>query len=171
MLLPPALLIMIIVSIAKAVMAEPATLLGRAEVIDGGTLTIAGVPVILVSFPAHLFPASSEGRVALNQIHRTTGERIRYEKVVPGLGPVDEADIVKGYEHVRGSHVLIRPDEIDCPRSTQLTWFASSIARTSNRNGSKSRSILRLMEKPPTRLTSSFAMPWSEQARSAWASS
>lgn len=70
--------------------------------------------VSLVSFPVQLFSATtSEHQIQLNQIHRPSGERIRYEKVVPEIGPVDDTDIVKGYEHSKGAHVLLRQEEID----------------------------------------------------------
>ena len=40
----------------------------------------------------------SGATVAFNQIHEPTGKRIKYEKVVPGVGPVDADEIVKGYQ-------------------------------------------------------------------------
>jgi DNA end-binding protein Ku len=54
----------------------------------------------------------SAARVSFNQIHKPTGKRIRYEKVVPGVGAVDSDDIVKGYEVEKGKYVLIEDDEI-----------------------------------------------------------
>jgi DNA end-binding protein Ku len=49
----------------------------------------------LVSIPVQVFPATkSAARVAFNQIHKPSGKRIRYEKVVPGIGPVEAEDIV-----------------------------------------------------------------------------
>jgi DNA end-binding protein Ku len=55
----------------------------------------------------------SAARVSFNQIHKPTGKRIRYEKVVPGVGAVDPEDIVKGYEVEKGKYVLISEDEIE----------------------------------------------------------
>ena len=52
-------------------------------------------------------------RVSFNQIHKPTGKRIRYEKVVPGVGAVDADDIVRGYEVEKGKYVLFEDDEID----------------------------------------------------------
>ncbi|HEX5930702.1 MAG TPA: Ku protein, partial [Methyloceanibacter sp.] len=40
-------------------------------------------------------------------------KRIRYQKVVPGVGPVENEDITKGYEYEKGKYVLIDPQEID----------------------------------------------------------
>ena len=68
----------------------------------------------LVSIPVQVFTATkSAARVAFNQIHKPSGKRIRYEKVVPGVGAVDPDDIVKGYEVEKGKYVLITEEEID----------------------------------------------------------
>lgn len=75
----------------------------------GGNLRLA-----LVSVPVKLFPATRTGaRISFHQVHEPSGKRIRYEKVVPGLGPVDTDEIVKGFELQKGQYVLIDPDEID----------------------------------------------------------
>jgi DNA end-binding protein Ku len=71
------------------------------------------IRLALVSIPVQVFPATkSAARISFNQIHKPSGKRIRYEKVVPGLGAVDAADIVKGYEVEKGKYVLITDDEI-----------------------------------------------------------
>jgi len=68
----------------------------------------------LVNVPVRLYPATtSERRIELNQIHEPSGQRIRYQKVVPGIGPVEDEDITKGYEYEKGKYVLIDQDEID----------------------------------------------------------
>ena len=49
-------------------------------------------------------------------IHEPTGKSIRYVKgVIDGdeFTEVPEEEIVKGYEHAKGQHVLIRPSELD----------------------------------------------------------
>jgi DNA end-binding protein Ku len=72
------------------------------------------IRLALVSIPVQVFSATkSAARVAFNQIHKPTGKRIRYEKVVPGVGPADPEDIVKGYEVEKGKYVLFSDDEID----------------------------------------------------------
>jgi DNA end-binding protein Ku len=38
---------------------------------------------------------------------------VRYEKVVPGIGPIDTSDIVKGYEVDKGRYVTITDEELD----------------------------------------------------------
>ena len=68
----------------------------------------------LVNIPDKLYPAtSSERSIALHQIHEPSGKRIKYEKVVPGIGPVDRDEIVKGYEVSKGQYVLLDPEEIE----------------------------------------------------------
>ena len=68
----------------------------------------------LVNIPVRLYPAtSSERRIELHQIHEPSGKRIRYEKIVPGIGPVDTSEIVKGYEVEKGKYVLLTDEELD----------------------------------------------------------
>lgn len=83
----------------------------------------------LVSIPIQLHAATKSGaRIAFNQIHEPSGKRIRYEKVVPGLGPVDTDEIVKGYEVEKGKYVLLSDEEIDdvkleAKRTIELVQF------------------------------------------------
>lgn len=66
-----------------------------------------------VSVPVQLHSAlDAEHELRLHQVHRPTGERVRHEKVVPGVGPVAGEDIVLGYEHAPGRHVVIEPEEL-----------------------------------------------------------
>jgi DNA end-binding protein Ku len=72
------------------------------------------IRLALVSIPVQLFPATkSTAKISFNQIHKPSGKRIRYEKVVPGIGPIDTDDIVKGYEVEKGKYVLLTDEEID----------------------------------------------------------
>src|SRR6476659_266780 len=72
------------------------------------------IRLALVSIPVQVFPATkSAARISFNQIHKPSGKRIRYEKVVPGIGAVEAEDIVKGYEVEKGKYVLITEDEIN----------------------------------------------------------
>ncbi len=67
-----------------------------------------------VNIPMRLYPAtSSERSIAFHQIHEPSGQRIRYQKVAPGVGPVEVDDITKGYEYEKGKYVLIDPKELD----------------------------------------------------------
>lgn len=68
----------------------------------------------LVSLPVRLYTATSgTHRLALHQVHRETGERVRQQLIVPDHGPVERDEIVKGYEYERGRYVLLEPEEID----------------------------------------------------------
>src|SRR5438045_5932496 len=68
----------------------------------------------LVSTPVALEPATKSGaQNQYHQVHEPTGKRIKYEKVVPGIGPVDRDEIVKGYEVSKGHYVLLDPEEIE----------------------------------------------------------
>lgn len=68
----------------------------------------------LVTIPIRLYPAtSSERKIDLHQIHEPTGKRIRYQKVAPGVGPVESEEIIKGYEYEKGKYVLLDQKEID----------------------------------------------------------
>lgn len=68
----------------------------------------------LVSVPVRLYTAtSSSHKLALHQVHKPTGERVRYQYTVPGHGPVERDEIVKGYEYEKGRFVLLEPDEIE----------------------------------------------------------
>lgn len=68
----------------------------------------------LVTVPVRIFPAiSSGGRIAFHQVHEPSGKRVRYQKIVPGVGPVENDEIVKGYDLGEGQYVLLNDEEID----------------------------------------------------------
>ena len=72
------------------------------------------IRLALVSIPVELYPATKSGAsVSFHQVHEPSGQRVRYEKVVPGIGPVDRDEIVKGYEIDKGEYVLLEPEEIE----------------------------------------------------------
>ena len=72
------------------------------------------IRLALVSIPVEIFPATKSGKsIAFHQVHEPSGQRVRYEKVVPGIGPVDRDEIVKGYEVEKGEYVLLDQEEID----------------------------------------------------------
>jgi len=72
------------------------------------------IRLALVSIPVELFPATKSGAaIQFHQVYEPTGQRIKYEKVVPGIGPVDRDQIVKGYEVSKGRYVLLDQEEID----------------------------------------------------------
>ena len=72
------------------------------------------IRLALVSIPVEIYPATKSGaQIQFHQVHEPTGKRIKYEKVVPGVGPVDKDEIVKGYEVSKGHYVLLDPEEIE----------------------------------------------------------
>jgi DNA end-binding protein Ku len=72
------------------------------------------IRLALVSIPVEIFPASKSGAsISFHQSHEPSGKRIKYEKVVPGVGPVSTDDIVKGFEVTKGEYVLLEPEEIE----------------------------------------------------------
>ncbi|MGI8705789.1 MAG: Ku protein [Sphingomicrobium sp.] len=72
------------------------------------------IRLALVSIPVELYPATKSGAsISFHQVHEPSGKRIRYEKVVPGIGPVDRDEIMKGYEVSKDHYVLLDPEEIE----------------------------------------------------------
>ena len=72
------------------------------------------IRLALVSIPIELYSATKSGaQIAFHQVHEPSGKRIKYEKVVPGIGPVDRDEIVKGYEVSKGHYVLLDREEIE----------------------------------------------------------
>jgi DNA end-binding protein Ku len=87
------------------------------------------IRLALVSIPVEIFPATKAGKsIAFHQVHEPSGKRVRYEKVVPGIGPVDRDEILKGYEVSKGNYVLLDPEEIEkvkleSRKTLELTQF------------------------------------------------
>lgn len=71
----------------------------------------------LVTCPVALYAATdSQGDVRFNMLHKTTHNRIRMIPTDPELGPIERADIVKGYAYEKDQYVVITQDEIDSVR-------------------------------------------------------
>lgn len=87
------------------------------------------IRLALVSIPVEIYSATRSGAtVAFNQIHKPSGKRIKYEKVVPGIGPVDVDDIVKGFQYAKDEYVLLDDKEIEglkleSKKTLELTQF------------------------------------------------
>src|ERR1700759_3405645 len=87
------------------------------------------IRLALVSIPVEVYSATRSGaQIAFNQIHEPSGKRIKYEKVVPGIGPVDPEDIVKGYQFEKGSYVVVSDEELEgvkleSKKTLELTQF------------------------------------------------
>ncbi len=90
------------------------------------------IRLALVSIPVEIYSASKSGaKIRFNQIHEPSGKRISYEKVVPGVGPVDRDDIIRGYEVSKGNYVLLEDEEIEAvkiesKRTLELVQFVDS---------------------------------------------
>ncbi|HET9630715.1 MAG TPA: Ku protein [Novosphingobium sp.] len=75
------------------------------------------IRLALVSIPVEIYPATrSAGRIGFNMIHEPSGQRVRYQKVVPGVGEVDPEEIVKGFEVSKGNYVLLEEEEIEAAK-------------------------------------------------------
>ncbi|WP_260704994.1 non-homologous end joining protein Ku [Edaphobacter flagellatus] len=81
------------------------------------------IQISLVSFGIKLFVATeSKSEIRFHQISRSTGERVRHQKVLassleenPGeaANPVEKDEIVKGYEYRKGEYVIVEPKELE----------------------------------------------------------
>jgi len=85
-----------------------------------------------VALPVKLYSAlDSKEKISFNQIHEPSKQRIRYEKVAPGIGAVDKDEIVKGYEYAKGRYVLFSDEEfealkVDSKKTLDMVQFAPS---------------------------------------------
>jgi DNA end-binding protein Ku len=80
------------------------------------------IQISLVSFGVKLFVATeAKGEIRFHQISRSTGERVRHQKVLASAleqapdeaaAPVEKDEIVKGYEYSKDQYVIIEPSEI-----------------------------------------------------------
>ena len=90
------------------------------------------IRLALVSIPVEMYSATKSGaKIRFNQIHEPSGKRISYEKVVPGIGPIDRDDIIKGYEISNGEYVLLDDEEIEAvkiesKRTLELVQFVDA---------------------------------------------
>ena len=90
------------------------------------------IRLALVSIPVEIYPATKSGAgIRFRQIHEPSGQRIKYEKVAPGVGAVEPDEIVKGYEVEKGEYVLLEQDEIDAVKlesrkTLELTQFVDA---------------------------------------------
>jgi len=72
------------------------------------------IRLALVSIPVEIYSATKSGAaISFRQIHEPSGKPIKYEKVVPGMGPVDRDEIIKGFELSKGNYVLLDDEEIE----------------------------------------------------------
>jgi DNA end-binding protein Ku len=71
----------------------------------------------LVTCPVALYTgASATSEVHFNLLHKETMNRIRMIPTDPDTGPVDRADLVKGFEIDKGRYVVVTDEEIKAVR-------------------------------------------------------
>jgi len=98
------------------------------------------IQISLVSVGVKLFVATeSKSEIRFHQLSRSTGERVRHQKVLSSAvedapdeaaAPVEKDEIVKGYEYSKGQYVMIEPNEIANLRvpsknTIEITQFVS----------------------------------------------
>jgi DNA end-binding protein Ku len=79
--------------------------------------------ISLVSFGVSLYTATeAKANISFHQISRSTGERVRHQKVLQSAvdnrseevaAVVEKDEIVKGYEYSKGQYVIIEPSELE----------------------------------------------------------
>jgi DNA end-binding protein Ku len=96
------------------------------------------IQISLVSVGVKLFVATeSKGEIRFHQLSRSTGERVRHQKVLSSAveeapneaaAPVEKDEIVKGYDLYLGQLVIIEPSVIEILRiiskmTLEFTYF------------------------------------------------
>ena len=85
----------------------------------------------LVTIPVRMLTATrADSTFHFHQVDRKSKKRIRYQKIVPGKGPVEPGDIVSGYEVEPGNYVLFEGEELDALKletrhTIELTQFVN----------------------------------------------
>lgn len=75
------------------------------------------IKLSLVSCPVKMYPATSASeRIAFNQLHKDTHNRINMKPVDPELGLVERSDLVKGYEYEDKQYIIIDDSDLDAVR-------------------------------------------------------
>jgi DNA end-binding protein Ku len=81
------------------------------------------IQISLVSFGVQLYVATeAKSQISFNQISRSTGERIRHQKVLQSAiensgadaaAAVQKDEIVKGYEYRKGEYIIVENSELE----------------------------------------------------------
>jgi DNA end-binding protein Ku len=74
-----------------------------------GLLRLSLVTVPVKAFAVH----SNTAGIQFNQLHANCGRRIQYQKRCPAHGPVEAAEIVRGYQYAPDQYVMIEPEELE----------------------------------------------------------
>jgi len=68
----------------------------------------------LVTIPVNLYNAvETRSEISFRQIHKPSGRRINYVKMVEGVGKIENSDIAKGYEVDKDRYVILESEEIE----------------------------------------------------------
>src|SRR5205814_1362796 len=64
--------------------------------------------VNLISVPVKAYNAaeSGGGKIGFHLVHKECNSRIRYKKVCPVHGEVENSEIVKAYEYAKGKYII-----------------------------------------------------------------
>src|ERR1022692_4907848 len=74
-----------------------------------GLLRLSLVAIPVKAFAVH----STSAAIQFNQLHVNCGRRIQYQKRCPAHGPVEAAEIVRGYQHAPDQYVMTEPEELE----------------------------------------------------------
>ncbi|MCM3616753.1 Ku protein [Sutcliffiella horikoshii] len=67
----------------------------------------------LVNIPIKMYSATEDKDIKLRTLHKECHSPIKYEKVCPNCEKeVEQSDLVKGYEYVKGKYVILSDDEL-----------------------------------------------------------
>src|SRR3546814_18754516 len=92
------------------------------------------IRLALVSIAVEVYSATKSGaQISFRQIHEPSGKPVNYETVVPGIGPVDPDEILKGFKYEKGSYVLLDPEaeeaeKLESKTKLDLTHNRKSVA-------------------------------------------
>src|SRR5471032_916318 len=68
----------------------------------------------LVAFPVKAYPAhANSSSIQFNQLHANCGRRVQHQKRCPAHGPVEAAEIVRGYQYAPDQYVMIELEELE----------------------------------------------------------
>ncbi len=68
----------------------------------------------LVSIPVKAYTAAASGaKIQLRQLHRECHSPVKYRKVCPLHGELDNGDLVSGYHYAKGRYVVIDSEELE----------------------------------------------------------
>lgn len=90
------------------------------------------IKISLVAFPVCLYNAtSSASRVSMNQLHKGCHRRLKQQMICPEHGPVERADIEKGYEYEKDKYVIVEESDLESikletNKTIEITQFIDS---------------------------------------------